>query len=222
MLHKSFSSAWYGHGPYLDMWYRGTPIVKCPMDMWTYQEIVWRTKPDLIIETGTYAGGSAVFLADQLDLMNQHEGQPDGARVISIDLNAGTDLPEHPRISWVEGWSSVDLRTLEYVEKAVSKADRVMVILDSDHSQPHVLKELNAYHEFVSPGCYLIVEDTNEDAYSAMDAQGYDPKVGYANHAVKTWNPERHGFKADERCERFLFTQNPGGYLRKDTSKETS
>jgi len=216
VLHKSFSQAWYGHGPYLEMWYRGYAIVKCPLDLFMYQEIIWRTKPDLILETGTFAGASALFLADQLDLMALHEDGRDTARVISVDLNTGTPLPKHDRITFIEGMSSVDLRVLETIEAAVGESRKVMVILDSDHSQPHVLKELNAYHGFVSEGCYLIVEDTNPDAYNAMETQGYDRERGFANHAVKAWKPERHGFRVDERCERFLFTQNPGGYLLKE------
>lgn len=220
MLHKGFSQAWYQNGPYLNTFYRGNSIVKCPLDLFMYQEIIWQTRPDLIVETGTHAGGSAVFLADQLDLMVQHEGLRDDAGLVTVDINTGVDLPAHPRVTYVEGWSSVDLRTLEYVQSRAEKADRVMVILDSDHSQPHVLKELRAYHEFVSPGCYLIVEDTNPDAYTAMEAQNYDPAKGFASHAVKNWNPEKHGFSVDDRRERLLFTQNPGGYLKKRT-KET-
>lgn len=202
----------------MQMWYRGYPIVKCPLDLWSYAEIIWQTKPDLIVETGTYSGGSALWFADQLDLMCLHEGQPDG-RVISIDIARMEGLPEHERVTFMEGLSSLDMRALEAVEEAASKAHRVMVVLDSDHSQPHVLKELAAYSKFVTPGNYLIVEDTNTDAYGATEALTYDPQLGYAGHAVKAWKPERHGFTADERRERFLFTQNPGGYLLK--TKET-
>jgi cephalosporin hydroxylase len=116
--------------------------------------------------------------------------------------------------------SSVDLRTLEIVEAAVEESNNVMVILDSDHSQPHVLKELNVYSKYVTPGCYLVVEDTNPDGYHNPAGSTYDPQVGYAGHAVRAWKPERHGFRVDERCERFLFTQNPGGWLLKEKPKE--
>lgn len=218
MNHAGYSKQWYRNAPYLQSWYRGIPIVKHPNDLFAYQEIIFQTRPDLIIETGTYAGGSAVFLADQLDLMAMHSGLPDKARVLTIDIRANQEfldgLPEHPRVSYMYGYPSTDLRVIEEVEKRVAKHDRVMVILDSDHRKANVLREMNLYSKFVTDGCYLIVEDTNHDAYDALDAH-YDKADGYAGHAVSEWRPQKHGFSVDDRRERWLFTQNPGGYLKK-------
>ena len=218
MLHSGYSKAWYSAAPYLQSWYRGYPVIKHPNDLFVYQEILWQTKPDLIIETGTFSGGSALFLADQLDLLVLHEGLRDDAKVLTIDIMANQEflegLPSHPRISFFYGYPSTDLRVVEEVEKRIAQHERVMVILDSDHRKANVLRELAIYSKFVTPGCYLIVEDTNQDAYDAMDAF-YDKADGYPSHALHEWKPERHGFITDERRERFLFTQNPKGYLKR-------
>jgi cephalosporin hydroxylase len=107
--------------------------------------------------------------------------------------------------------SSTDLRVLGKVEEFAS-GKKTMVVLDSDHSRPHVLKELRLYAPLVSVGCYLIVEDTNEDAYHFGQVGDYD---GHPADAIRQWQPTNHGFEVDRRRERFLFTQNPGGYLKR-------
>lgn len=204
----TFSEDWYKHAPFLQMWYRGWPIVKCPMDLWSYHEIIDQTRPTLIVETGTFQGASALFLADQLELVG-------GGDVISIDINTGTRLPDDSRIEFIVGRSSVDRRVLEHVKQKAS-GRKTMVVLDSDHSKEHVLKELNAYAPLVSMGAYLIVEDTNRDAYRQMYRDGHldDDRAGPAD-ALKAWQPTNKGFKVDDRRERFLFSQNPGGYLKR-------
>ena len=136
------STSWLGHR-----------AQKCPLDLWIYQEIIWKTRPNLIIETGTARGGSALYLATLFDLIGEGE-------VISIDLrNDDMSLPTHGRIRFVTG-NTIDPQVASWVaEQAAGR--RTMVILDSDHSRAHVGAELDAYAPMVSPGCYLIVEDTN-------------------------------------------------------------
>lgn len=204
----TFSEEWYEKAPFLNMWWRGWPLVKCPLDLWSYHEIIEQTRPTLIIETGTYAGGSALFLADMLELVG-------GGEVVSIDITHAPELPEDARIEFIQGRSSVDMRVLERVRQMAS-GRKTMVVLDSDHSKEHVLKELNAYAPLVSVGAYLIVEDTNRDAYRQMYRDGHldDDRAGPAD-AIKAWQPVNKGFKVDERRERFLFSQNPGGYLKR-------
>src|SRR6266511_5883150 len=124
----------------------GKRALKCPLDLWVYQEILFRTRPDLIIETGTSAGGGALFLASMCDLINH-------GRVVTIDIKRQR-RPKHERITYLNGSSlEVDVR--------VADGERVMVVLDSDHSKEHVLAELRKYGPLVSEGCYLIVEDTS-------------------------------------------------------------
>ena len=207
-MNAGYSKEWYEKAPFTEEWWRGWPIVKHPNDLFVYAEILWQTRPTVVIETGTFAGGSALYLADMLEIVG-------GGDVISIDLNVNPDLPDDDRITFLQGRSSIDKRVLEIVaERAHGK--KTMVILDSDHSQEHVTRELNAYHGFVSHGCYLIVEDTNRDAYRAMFQMGQlpDDRCGPAE-AVKRWQPQNKGFMVDERRERFLFSQNPGGYLKR-------
>lgn len=204
----TFSEDWYREAPFLQMWWRGWPIVKCPFDLHSYHEIIDQTRPTMIVETGTYQGGSALYLADQLEIAG-------GGEVISIDINTGTELPEDDRIEFLEGLSSVDRRVLAHVKDRVA-GHKTMVILDSDHSKDHVFRELNLYAPLVSMGAYLIVEDTNRDAYRAMYANGQldDDRAGPAE-ALRAWQPKNKGFETDKRRERFLFTQNPGGYLKR-------
>jgi cephalosporin hydroxylase len=204
----SFSKEWYDTSRFNEVWWRGWPLVKCPLDLWVYQEIIDQTRPTLIIETGTFQGGSALYLADMLEIVG-------GGDVISIDINQGTDLPKDDRIEFIEGLSSIDKRVLEHVKERAS-GRKTMVILDSDHSEEHVLKELNAYAPLVSIGAYLIIEDTNRDAYRALYQQGFlhDDMCGPAE-ALKKWQPTNKGFTVDKRRERILFSQNPGGYLKK-------
>lgn len=204
----TFSEDWYEKAPFLEMWYRGWPIVKCPLDLWQYHEIIDQTRPTLIVETGTFQGASALYMADQLELQG-------GGEVISIDIRPQTELPDDDRITFLAGRSSVDQRVLQIVrERAAGR--KTMVVLDSDHSKQHVLKELNAYAPLVSSGAYLIVEDTNRDAYRQMFRDGHldDDRAGPAD-ALKAWQPSNKGFMVDTRRERFLFSQNPGGYLKK-------
>jgi cephalosporin hydroxylase len=204
----TYSQEWYAKAPFAEEWWRGWPIVKHPNDLHVYAEIIWQTRPTLIVETGTFAGGSALYLADMLEIAG-------GGDVISIDLNVNPELPDDERITFLQGLSSIDKRVLEAV-RGLGEGRKTMVVLDSDHSADHVFRELNAYAPFVSMGCYLIVEDTNRDAYRQMFQNGHlDTDLAGPAEALKRWQPTNKGFMVDRRRERFLFSQNPGGYLKK-------
>ncbi len=138
----------------------GRPIIQYPQDMVAIQEIIWDTKPDLIIETGIAHGGSLIFHASILELLGG-KGQVVG---IDIDIRSHnrSEIEKHPlykRIAMVEG-SSVDENTVAQAGKYAQGKESVMVILDSMHSHEHVLKELELYSPLVSKGCYLVVLDT--------------------------------------------------------------
>lgn len=180
----------------------GYEMFKCPLDLWVYQEIIAKQKPDLIVETGTYRGGSALFLATICDLMGH-------GRVVTVDIDSTlADVrPKHPRITYLTG-SSVDPDIL--LEIAGIAAERTLVILDSDHHRDHVLAELRAYSRFVQPGGYLVVEDTNINGHPAYDSFGPGPW-----EAVDAFLSEQADFFADRSCERFLMTMNPRGFLRR-------
>jgi cephalosporin hydroxylase len=151
----------------------GVPAQKCPLDLWIYQELLHELRPDLIVETGTSKGGSALYLAAICDLLDQ-------GQVITIDVRP-VRQPEHPRITYITG-SSTDPPTLTQVREAAHSAFQVMVLLDSDHHADHVLAELRAYAPLVTPGSYLIVEDTNINGHPvrAQDIDGPGPAEAVA------------------------------------------
>ncbi len=194
-------------GTWQNTYWMGTPVLKVPLDLWVYQEILYETKPDLIIETGTADGGSALYLASICDLLGS-------GRVITIDVDergpSGAERPKHPRASYMLG-SSTDPTILKEVRNVAEEASRVMVILDSDHSKAHVLEELRAYAPLVSVGCYLVVEDTNINGHPVFPNFGPGPM-----EAVESFLAEKNGhFEVDRAKEKFLLTQNPSGYLKK-------
>lgn len=198
----AFHGVLYDH--FLGVDWLGVQILKTPMDLMVYQEIIVQRKPDLIIECGSYKGGSGLFLASICDLV-------DHGRVVSCDvaLPAGVDaLPKHPRIAWLTG-DSVSKGILEVMQGERYEAESCMVILDSNHSRGHVLRELRAYSDFVTPGDYLIVEDTNVNGHPV-----------YPDHGPGPWEAvgkflEEHSdqFRIDVAREKFLISFNPGGYL---------
>lgn len=180
----------------------GTDVLKCPLDLWVYQELIHELRPDWIIETGTAYGGSAAYLASICDLL-------DRGRVLTIDPVAHEGRPEHPRISYLRA-RSTDAEALAVVERAVKGARCVLVLLDSDHSRQNVLAELRAYHRFVTPGSYLVVEDGNVGGHPVAREFGPGP-----SEAIRDFLAENDRFAIDREREKFYLTFNPGGYLRR-------
>lgn len=192
----------------------GVPLHKCPTDLWTYQQIVYEVKPDVIVETGTLLGGSAYYLASLCDLIGR-------GRVITIDVDSTEDSlsrvrepvckarPDHPRITYLRG-SSTSEDVLQRVQSLIQAGDRVLVILDSDHSKTHVFKELCAYSSLVSIGSYLIVEDTNVNGHPVLPQFGPGPMEAVEGFLTKNTN-----FVPDRSREKHFLTFNPCGYLRR-------
>jgi cephalosporin hydroxylase len=180
----------------------GVPVQKCPLDLWIYQEILWKVRPDVIIETGTYDGGSAFFLAHVCDMVGN-------GRVVTIDIEPRPDRPQHPRLKYLVG-SSTAADVVASVRHGLDASDVVLVILDSDHSEGHVTNELHNYSDLVSVGSYLIVEDTNINGFPVL------PEFGPgAREAVDAFMAENTDFVLDQEMEKFFMTFNPGGYLRR-------
>jgi cephalosporin hydroxylase len=179
----------------------GTQALKNPLDLWVYQEIIVETRPELIVETGTYRGGSAHYLASICDLLGAGE-------VVSIDIEpTRDDYPQHPRITYLADRSSTHPDVLEEV-RVRAGGRRTLVILDSDHSQAHVEAELGAYAPFVPVGCYLIVEDSNIGQIRKDLMPG-------PLQAVETFLAKNDEFEIDREREKFLITFNPNGFLRR-------
>ncbi len=136
----------------------GRPIIQLPEDMIRIQEVLWRDQVDVIIETGVAHGGSLVFYASLFKAMGR-------GRVIGIELDLRAHnraaIDAHPlrdMITLVDG-SSVAPETVEKVRALIKPGERVMVMLDANHTRAHVLAELRAYGEMVTPGCYIVAAD---------------------------------------------------------------
>lgn len=183
----------------------GIPVRKCPLDLWIYQELIQRVRPDVIIESGTRFGGSTLFLANLCDLLEK-------GRVVSIDIDLIEGRPRHGRIEYLLG-SSVDPAIVGQARASVAEGESVLVILDSDHSREHVLAELRAYADLVTPGSYMIVEDTNINGNPVRSDFGPGPM-----EALETFLVERSDFVVDETCEKFFVTFNPRGFLKRVTA----
>ena len=195
--------------------WRGRPIIQYPQDMIALQEIVWRTQPELVVETGIAHGGSLIFFASLLELIGG-----DG-RVLGIDIDIRAhnraEIEAHrmaKRIDMIEG-SSIGADVAATVAK-MAAGKRTMVVLDSNHTKDHVAAELKAYAPLVSAGCYLVVLDTIvEDMPEAFFADrpwgpGNSPKS-----AVHEFLAGTDRFVVDRAIDhKLLISVGPEGYLR--------
>ncbi len=196
----------------------GLPIIQYPQDMVSLQEIIWKVKPDLIIETGIARGGSLIFSASILQLIGK-------GCVIGIDIDIRKhnriEIEKHPmfkRIKMIEG-SSIDPNIVKKVHQFAKNKKQILVILDSNHSHEHVLKELELYSPLVTKNSYLIVFDTViEDIFTPQTTshqkrpwgKGDNPKT-----AVKFFLNSNKRFIIDKEIEnKLLITVAPSGFLK--------
>jgi len=194
---------------YKNMYWLGIPVLKTPSDMWMMQQVLAEVRPDWIVEAGTWHGGSALYFAHVLEGL----GLPD-SKVITIDIeNMIEEVSKHPlwkkRIEFVHG-SSTDPKVIAWVKERVA-GKRVLVVLDSVHAAFHVAAEIKAYSSLVSPGSYLIVEDTGLDSIPIF------PNWEGPTRAVMDFlqTDEGDNFEVDSAREAFMITLHPGGWLRR-------
>jgi cephalosporin hydroxylase len=191
----------YRSDAWTDATWLGTQALKNPLDLWVYQEIMFETRPELVVETGTYRGGSAFFLASICDLLGEGE-------VVSVDIEpVRDDYPVHDRITYLGGRSSTDPDVVAEV-RTRAEGKRTLVILDSDHSQAHVEAELAEYASVVPVGSYVIVEDSNIGQIRKDLLPG-------PLEAIEAFLAGTDEFEIDRAREKFLITFNPSGYLRR-------
>lgn len=214
----------------------GVPILQIPQDLQAMQEIVWHVKPDLIIETGVAWGGSLMFTASLLAILEAC-GEIEQGRVLGIDIEIRPHNKEaikaHPlskKITLLEGSSIGDAMTKQ-VHAIAAQHKRVLVCLDSNHTHDHVLAELEAYAPLVSSGSYCLVGDTIiEDAPASMTAKrpwgkGNSPKTAvweYIRRLNDEGRMDRAGdalrFEIDHRIEdKIVLTGSPDGFLKRVT-----
>jgi cephalosporin hydroxylase len=195
----------------------GRPIIQFPQDMVAMQEIIWATKPDLIIETGIAHGGSLIYYASLMEMMGV-EGYVLGVDVDIRDHNRA-EIDAHPmrkRIEMIQG-SSIAPETIGAVAEHVKGKKSVLVVLDSNHTHEHVLAELKLYSPFVTLGNYLVVydtlvEDMPDDLISDRPwGKGNNPKT-----AVWAFLETGNQFEIDKAIEaKILITVAPDGYLKR-------
>jgi len=180
----------------------GTKVLKCPLDLWIYQEIIYETKPDIIIECGTARGGSALYMASICDLVNK-------GSILTIDIESSKGKPHHERVTYLVG-SSVSSEMIDQLKKLIPEKSKIMVVLDSDHTKPHVIEELRIYSKLVTKDCYLILEDTNVNGHPVLPQHGAGPM-----EALEEFLTDNDEFIVDIDRQKLHLTFNPKGYLKK-------
>jgi len=194
----------------------GLPIIQFPQDIVAIQEIIWKVNPDVVIETGVARGGSLILSASILHLLNGN------GKVVGVDIDIREHnrkaIIEHPlafRIRLIQG-SSTEETTLLQVRKYITPGDKVMVILDSNHTHAHVAKELELYSAFVGKDSYIIVMDTGIEDVSEHITNGYPwGKGNNPKTAVWEFLKTNDRFVVDKSIEnKLLITVAPDGYLK--------
>jgi cephalosporin hydroxylase len=187
--------------------YRGVRILKAPTDLWNYQEIFAEHRIQWVVETGTLHGGSALYFADLLHLA----GAP--GKVITIDVFHGVlQVHRHPGIEFIRASSASEATAARVAAMLPTERGALFMILDSDHSKAHVLRELELLTPLLRRGDYLVVEDTCVNGHPVRTDFGPGPMEALEDFIAA--NPGR--FIADRaREEKFGFTAAPSGYLIK-------
>lgn len=197
----------------------GRPIIKYPADMIVLQEIIWETRPNVIIETGIAHGGSIIFSASMLKMIGCNN-----PRVYAVDI----DIREHNKREILENPASDIIKMFEgdscesnivsEIRKDITSEDKVMIILDSCHTHDHVLKELKIYSDLVTAGNYMVLPDTFIEffpkGYFSTDRPwdvGNNPYTAIIEYLQKNEN-----FEIDKKyCTKALITEAPSGYLKR-------
>lgn len=197
----------------------GVVSAQTPCDNWVMQEIIYDIKPDFIIETGTFLGGSSLYYATVLNQVNKN------GRVITVDIEDRRDKKVleselvKERVDFIKG-DSVSNEVIAAISEKV-KNHRVLVTLDSLHTKDHVLKELELYSQFVSPGSYIVVQDTYWDLMprsmkKELVARGWRTETQQGPlEAVKEFLKTNKNFAIDKSKEKYLLTWYSSGYLKR-------
>ena len=196
----------------------GRPIIKYPNDIIVQQELMWKLKPDLIIETGVAHGGSIIFSASMMKMMGIK------GKVVGIDIDIREhnrkEIESHPMFDIIELYEgdSTDQQIIEQVQHHVKESKTILVILDSLHSHDHVLKELNIYSKFVSHNSYIILPDTFIEFFPKGYYSSQRPwDVGNNPYtAMQEFLKENNSFVIDQMLSsKAVITETIDGYLKK-------
>lgn len=192
----------------------GIPVIQTPEDMILMQELIFKVQPDIIIETGIAHGGSLIYYASIMELLNK-------GKVIGVDIEIREHnrkvLQNHPlikRIELIEGDSTSSEITKE-IRKRIPENSRVIVCLDSNHTKYHVLKELQLYQAFIVPGCYIVVFDTNTSKLAELGVSDKEYIDNSPKEAVEEFLKINHDFEVDKYYNKLFISYSPDGYLKR-------
>jgi len=192
----------------------GVPVIQTPEDLVLLQEVIFKVQPEIILEIGVAHGGGMIFEASLLELLGN-------GKVIGVDVEIRAHnrkvVEAHPlakRIEMIEGSSIAD-EVISEIKKRIPENSKVLVCLDSDHTKPHVLKELELYGEFVSVGSYIVVFDTISSDLAKLHAA----KEIYINNgpaeAVVEFLEKNKNFEIDKNFNRLYASHSQNGYLKR-------
>jgi len=192
----------------------GVPIIQLSEDIIMMQELIWKVRPDVIIECGLAHGGSALFYASIFELIGK-------GLVIGVDNDIRKyneiAIKNHPlshRVNLIEG-SSISHQVINKIKRLTNKLKKIMVVLDSNHSKEHVLKELELYQDIVTPGSYLVAMDGAQEWVSDIPNGKPEWKENNPLAAINEFLKKTKNFKVDEHYSRLKVTANPNGFLKK-------
>jgi cephalosporin hydroxylase len=196
----------------------GRPVIQYPQDILAMQELIWDIQPDLIIETGIAHGGSLIFYASMLELAGRGE-------VLGIDIDIREhnrkEIESHPmykRITMFQG-SSIDSKMVAKVKEFAKGKEKILVVLDSNHTHEHVLEELKAYAPLVSVNSYVVVFDTIVELLPQDYLPGHKRPWGIGDNpltAVREFLATNKDFEIDQSIDnKLLISVAPDGYLKR-------
>lgn len=196
----------------------GVPIIQTPQDMILMQELIFKLKPDFIIDVGIAHGGSSIFYSSLFELLGK-------GKVIGVDIDIrkhNRDVIEaHPlfkRIELVEG-SSVSPEIINKIREKIPAGSKVLVCLDSNHTKDHVLKELNLYEKFVGEGSYMVVFDTFTSKMAELGACDKSYINNGPREAITEFLKQNPDFEIDKEYNKLFISYSKDGYLKRKGSK---
>ncbi|MBN2323012.1 MAG: cephalosporin hydroxylase family protein [Spirochaetes bacterium] len=192
----------------------GIPVIQTPEDLVLMQELIYEVQPDIIIETGIAHGGSLIYYASLMELIGK-------GKVIGIDIDIRshnrTVIESHPmykRIEMIQG-SSVSRETVDKLRAMIPSNAEVIVCLDSDHTRQHVYQELTLYAQFIKPGGYIVVFDTNTSQLAELGIFNEIYVNNSPKEAIEDFFKHTDDFVIDRRYNKLFISYSPNGYLKR-------
>lgn len=192
----------------------GIPVIQTPEDLILIQELIFKIKPDFVIETGIAHGGGLIYYASLMELLNK-------GKVIGVDIEIREHnrkvIEAHPlfkRIEMIEG-NSVAEKTIQEIRKRIPRNSKVIICLDSSHFKDHVLRELELYQDFIIPGCYIVVFDTVTSKMAEMGIADKKYVDNSPKEAVDTFLKRNDNFTIDKEFNKLYVSYNQNGYLKR-------